>query len=121
MIDSVIINMKYAEYDLIDGSPNVDRHHVPHGTANRAVADREGLWVPLKKQHHQEGKKPDPGVRCDAHHCKIFDTLLCIVAQVSWERNRIAKMYERQTGISVEESISTAREDWRRLFGKSWL
>lgn len=28
MKDSIVINMDYAGYDIIDGTPNVQRHHV---------------------------------------------------------------------------------------------
>lgn len=38
MKDSIVINMKYADYDMLDGTP-----------------DEDGLWVPLTPEHH-EGK-----------------------------------------------------------------
>lgn len=28
MQDSIVVNMEYADYDLIDGTPNVERHHI---------------------------------------------------------------------------------------------
>ena len=62
MRDSIIVNMKYADYDLIDGTPNVERHHCLMGP-DRKKADEDGLWVPLTKEHHTEGK-------VSAHQCK---------------------------------------------------
>ena len=64
--------MRYANYDLIDGRPDVHRHHVFMGAKQRDLADEDGLWIPLSEQHHEYGLRPDTGVRCDVHHCKIF-------------------------------------------------
>ena len=47
MKDSIVVDMRYAEYDMIDGTPNVHRHHIFEGTANRRLSDEDGLWVPL--------------------------------------------------------------------------
>ena len=51
MKDSIVIDMKYADYDMIDGSYGVERHHLMGG-ANRSHADEDGLWVPLSPDHH---------------------------------------------------------------------
>ena len=59
MKDSIIINMAYAQYDLIDGTPNVERHHCLMGP-DREKADEDGLWVPLTKEHHTAGKVSAP-------------------------------------------------------------
>ena len=39
MKDSIVISMDYAGYDIIDGTPNVQRHHIFGGTANRRLSD----------------------------------------------------------------------------------
>lgn len=52
MKDSIVVDMRYAEYDMIDGTPNVHRHHIFEGTANRRLSDEDGLWVPLSYEHH---------------------------------------------------------------------
>lgn len=49
MKDSIVIDMKYADYDMIDGSYGVERHHLMGG-ANRNHADEDGLWVPLSPE-----------------------------------------------------------------------
>ena len=28
MRDSIVIDMQFADYDIIDGTPNVHRHHI---------------------------------------------------------------------------------------------
>lgn len=103
MKDSIIINMEYAQYDLIDGTPNVERHHCLMGP-DREKADEDGLWVPLTKTHHTAGK-------ISAHQCREFRVLLEMLAQVSYERDRCAE------GISKEE----AREMFRKRYGRSFL
>lgn len=103
MRDSIIINMDYADYDLLDGSPNVERHHCIMGP-DREKADEDGLWVPLTKAHHTSGKLA-------VHTCKEIRVLLEMLAQVSYERDRCAE------GLSREE----AREKFRRRYGRSFL
>lgn len=103
MRDSIIIDMKYADYDLIDGTPNVERHHCLLGQ-DRQKADEDGLWVPLTPDHHRTGK-------VSAHHCKEIQRLLQMLAQVSWERDRCAE------GMSKED----AREAFRKRYHKSYL
>ena len=74
MKDSIIINMDYAMYDLIDSTPFVERHHCIGGP-NRKLADEDGLWVPLTPEHHRTGKD-------SAHLSKVTHTLLVIIAAV---------------------------------------
>ena len=103
MKDSIIINKKYSGYDLIDGKPNVERHHCLMGP-DRAKADEDGLLVPLTKEHHTSGK-------FSAHQCKEMRVLLEMLAQVSYERDRCAE------GMSKE----AAREAFRERYGRSFL
>lgn len=103
MRDSIIVNMKYADYDLIDGTTNVERHHCLMGS-DRDKADDDGLWVPLTKEHHTSGK-------VSAHTCNEMRVLLEMLAQVSYERDRCAQ------GMSKEE----ARETFRKRYGRSFL
>lgn len=103
MKDSIIINMRYSGYDLIDGKPNVERHHCLMGP-DRAKADEDGLWVPLTKEHHTAGK-------ISAHQCKEMRVLLEMLAQVSYERDRCAE------GMDKDE----AREAFRKRYGRSFL
>lgn len=103
MKDSIIVNMKYSDYDLIDGKSNVERHHCLMGS-DRDKADGDGLWVPLTKEHHMSGK-------VSAHTCKEMRVLLEMLAQVSYERDRCAQ------GMSKEE----ARETFRKRYGRSFL
>ena len=48
--ESIIINRKCCYYC---GDTNVEKHHCWHGTANRKLAEVDGLWVWLCRDHHQ--------------------------------------------------------------------
>lgn len=111
MKDSIIVNMRYANYDLIDGRPDVHRHHVFMGAKQRDLADEDGLWIPLSEQHHEYGLRPDTGVRCDVHHCKIFRQLTQIIGQLAWELEYVAD----------DQKKKEAREAFRKRYGQSML
>ena len=102
MRDSIVVNMKYAEYDMIDGTPNVERHHI-FGGANRDRSDADGLWVPLTKAHHT-GKM-------SVHMNHEMNVLMHIIGQLAWELHR----------VSDDESRLEAREAFRQRYGKSYL
>ena len=104
MKDSIVINMEYADYDIIDGSPNVERHHLMGGS-NRQKADEDGLWVPLTYEHHQ-GKM---GV----HNNKEMKALSHIIAQLAYELEMVS------TGKA--QTKDDAKEMFRRRYGKSFL
>lgn len=103
MKDSIVVDMRYAEYDMIDGTPNVHRHHIFEGTANRRLSDEDGLWVPLSYEHH-EGKM-------SVHMNKEMSTLMHIIGQLAWEKQCVAG----------GESEENARELFRKRYGRSYL
>lgn len=52
MSDSI---MQTKEECYVSGSrQNLDRHHCLHGTANRKLAERYGLWVWLRHDIHMD-------------------------------------------------------------------
>lgn len=102
MKDSIIIDMKYAGYDMISGEPNVERHHV-FGGPNRSKADEDGLWVPLTYAHHQGNMS--------VHNNKEMKVLMHIIGQLAYELNEVS------AGLTKEQ----AREKFRRRYGKSFL
>lgn len=102
MKDSIVINMKYADYDMIYGTPNVHRHHI-FGGPNRKKSDEDGLWVPLTPDHH-EGKM-------SVHMNKEMKALMHIIGQLAFEKHCVAD------GITE----TNAREMFRKRYGKSYL
>lgn len=73
----------------------LEKHHVMHGTANRAKAEEWGLWVWLCHNHHTGGKYA-------VHMNREMDLELIKMAQRVFERK-----YDHET--------------WMREFGKNYL
>ena len=109
MKDSIIT--KYQDYDILNGSPNIERHHI-FGASNRDKASEDGLWVPLTQENHTEGPMPKCGNRCDVHHCPNMMQLLHMVGQLAYEKKIITEY-----GLDEE----TAREKFRERYGESYL
>ena len=101
---------KYTENCMICGKPNPETHHCPYGVSNHKIADREKLLFPLCYEHHRTGKFA-------AHKCKEVDVLLHIIAQLAWEKHYIAEKRE----LPFEGIEDEAREQFRKMFGKSYL
>ena len=127
MKDSIIINMRYSDYDCLTGQPNVERHHVLMGQM-RSKADEDGLWIPLTKQHHTEGSKPQPGVRCDIHHCELLRVMSQMLAQTAWEKEyiteRLHDILEKHEEVfhgDIYTAEKEAREAFTRRYGRSYL
>ena len=80
-------------------------HHCLHGTANRAIADKEGLIVRLCRECHTGGKYA-------VHNYRATDQMLERDAQDVWETQYIVK-----NDVTREE----AREAFRKLFGNSFI
>lgn len=104
MKDSIIIDMEYADYDIIDGTPNPERHHIFEGVRWRHLADCDGLWIPLSHKNHQDSK-------CSAHGCKYVKTLLHIIGQLAYEKHLVAE------GMTEEE----ARQAFLKRYGEKFL
>ena len=70
----------------------LELHHVIHGTSNRKNSDREGLVIWLCWSHHKEVHEQNPAL----------DDYLKRIAQTEYEKTH-------------------TRDEWRKVFGKSWL
>lgn len=57
---------------------NLDKHHCLHGTANRRLAEKDGLWVYLCKYHHTMSNEA-------VHQNYMMDKTLKKIAQQRWE------------------------------------
>jgi hemerythrin superfamily protein len=119
MTNSIIIKPEYMKICAICAKPFVEYHHCVHGTANRKLADREGLIVPLCPEHHNSSKM-------SVHQNKEMKTLMHQFAQASWEREYMAKQIANvdKNGLdikTVEEWTDEAREEFRKICGQSWI
>lgn len=80
---------------VVCGCPNIHKHHVIGGTANRQLSDKRGYIIPLCYEHHIGGN----GI----HRNRGMD--------LRWKE--LAQMhYEQHNGT---------REDFIKEFGKSYL
>ncbi len=93
MSDSIICNDQ--ECFICGKRDQLHKHHIYHTTANRQVSEAEGCWVYLCGYHHNLSNE---GV----HYNTPFDITLKKLCQIVWE----------QKG---------ERDEFRKLFGKSWL
>ena len=78
---------------ICESTYGLEKHHCLHGWANRRIADNLGLTVYLCKQHHTE----------------LHD------------RNHDLDLFVQQAGQRAYEEHIGSREEFRRLFGKSYL
>lgn len=85
-----------TEHCFICGSPYVECHHVIHGTANRKLADKYHLTLPLCNKHHT-------GSALCPHRDALIDRSYKVMGQEAFER------------------IYGTRDDFRRIFGKSYI
>lgn len=83
------------DHCIICGKP-AEEHHVFFGSANKQIADKYHLTIPL----------------CNKHHTGSSD---------SPHRNRIIDLAYKCWGQSVYEAKIGTREDFRREFGRSYL
>lgn len=94
MTKSIISNER--ECWVCNTSYGLHKHHIIYGSANRKQSEKYGLWVYLCGKHHNLS---DEGV----HFNKDLDTSLKQLAQ---------ERFEAYLGT---------REDFRAIFGKSYI
>ena len=75
---------------------NLDKHHCIHGWANRKLADKDGLWVYLCKDHHTMSSQ-------SVHQDENMNLVLKKIAQKEWEKK------------------FGTREEFIKRYGKSYL
>lgn len=90
-----IIQKDLTECFVCKTNRNINTHHVFFGTANRKMSDKYGCVVALCVEHHTG----NAGV----HRNKELDMHLKKLSQAHFER------------------VHGSREEFRRIFGKSYL
>lgn len=91
---SIISNEPYC---LICGSPqHLHRHHICSGYGRRQLSEKYGLWVYLCARHHNM-------TDFSVHRDSKLDLILKQQGQKAWE-----------------DQYGT-REDFIKIFGRSWL
>ena len=97
MSKSIISNEKQCY--LCQTPYNLERHHIYFGTANRQISESQGCWIWLCNRHHTGKVKYDEGI----HFNPDLDLRIKRECQEVWEREK------------------GNRQEFRKLFGKSWL
>lgn len=89
--------VNYDKQCRICGSrQDIHKHHIFFGSANRKLSEKYGCWVYLCQYHHN-------GSNEGVHYNYGLDQLLKKTAQRRWEE------------------IYGSREDFRKIFGRSYL
>ncbi len=81
---------------IFTGSTYIERHHI-FGGSNRNASEKYGFVVPLRYDLHPNG------ARADQRHAKQIDLYLKQLAQ---------RYFEEHYG---------SREEFMKIFGRSWL
>lgn len=105
MRESIVTN--YMNYCMICGKPCIERHHGLSGIANRKISDAWLVLLPLCPEHHNSS-------RMSVHHNKEMEVLSKQLSQLAVEK----EIYRRQV---VKDDSDPAREEFRKIFGKSFL
>lgn len=92
-VNSIIQDESKQECCYICGQWATDTHHCIHGTANRKLADKDGLTVRLCHRCHM-----------NLHDHGSFDRELQRIAQACWM-----------------EHFEKSEDDFRKRYGKSYL
>lgn len=79
---------------LCETELRLEKHHVMHGTANRRLAEKYGLWIWLCPEHHRGQMSP--------HHNANIDQAFKMAAQKAFE-----EYY--------------SHEEWMEAFGRNYL
>lgn len=93
----------YNSCCLICGKPATDKHHLIFGTANRKLADQDGLIIPLCVEHHTGTHS--------VHYQMELTILSQIIGQLAYEKSKCAE------GMNEDD----ARQSFRIRYGKSYL
>jgi hypothetical protein len=92
---------EFAENCVICNRPATDVHHMIFGTANRKLADKDGLTMPLCREHHEM-----------VHRNKELKVMSQIAGQLAFEKKILA-----ENDVTEE----TARQDFMIRYGRSYL
>ena len=102
---------KYEKYSVFSGAPKECDHHLIPGTGMRELSERYGLKIPLLNSEHNASSK---GTIYQIHGNPAAEHLSKIAGQLAFE-----KEYYRK--CMFDSNDDPAREEFRKLFGKSFL
>ena len=104
---------KYDQYSVFSGSPKECDHHLIFGNSMRKIADNEKLTIPLTNAEHNLSSV---GTINQIHGNPAAEKLSKMLGQVAFE-----KEYYRSLVCGKNNENDPAREEFRKIFGKSFL
>ena len=106
---------EYGSISVVSGEPAECVHHLIPGSGKRALADEDGLTVPLTHEEHNLAEKPEDRVHGN-HMAEAFSR---IAGQLAYEKKYYKEIAAGSAGLPGEED--PAREAFRDRYGMSYL
>ena len=104
---------KYENISAFSGRPTQSIHHLVFGTGLRDLSEIYGLKIPLTNAEHNMSSV---GTIYQIHGNPAAEKLSKMLGQVAFE-----KEYYRKLVCGQNSESDPAREEFRKIFGKSYL
>lgn len=102
---------QYEDISVFSGMPKQADHHLVFGRARRELSEKYGLKIPLR---HSEHNISDRGSIEQIHGNPAAEKLSKIAGQLAFEK----EWYRKQ---AIKGAEDPAREEFRKIFGESYL
>lgn len=117
----VSIMTKWTNYCMICGNPTVEMHHALYGSKHKQ-ADEDHLLMSLCPNHHNSSKM-------SVHMNPEMKALSQMLAQVCWERQKLAQWYTEVANelvkddnpITIDAVLEKSREAFFDRYGEYYL
>ena len=103
---------KYEQYSVFSGCPMESWHHLVFGNGMRDLSEYYGLKIPLLHKEHNMSSK---GTINQIHGNPAAEKLSKMLGQVAFEKEYYRKL------VCGKSDNDPAREEFRKIFGKSYL
>lgn len=102
---------EYEEYSVFSGREAECTHHLIFGKGLRELSEKYGLKIPLTNSEHNMGQKAVDQI----HENPAAEKLSKMLGQIAFEK----EFYKLKAG--VKSGTDPAREEFIKIFGKSYL
>lgn len=114
---------KYEQYSVFSGSPAQCMHHCIFGKGSfwRKLSEEYGLKIPLLSKEHNMSPN---GTIYQIHDNIAAEHLSKMLGQVAFEKKYLADKLASGENLghqSAEDWMDESREEFRRVFGESFL
>lgn len=101
---------QFENISAFSTAPAEAKHHLVFGIGKRDLAEQYGLWIPLTNAEHNMSSK---GLIYQIHENPTAEKLSKMMGQLAFEK----EYYRKRCG----EKDDPAREEFRKIFGSSYL